>query len=84
LQSQIKKSEVRQVTLIRQLRRSQGLSVIELARKSRVNPSILSEVERRRRAASSGARKALARFYRQPETALFDREDFALEAGETE
>ncbi|MDR1943526.1 MAG: helix-turn-helix domain-containing protein [Synergistaceae bacterium] len=71
------------MTLIRQLRKSQGLSVIELARKSRVNPSILSEVERRRRAVSSNARRALAKFHKVPESAIFDSEGFALEEGKT-
>jgi hypothetical protein len=70
------------MTLIRALWIEQNLSVVALSHKTRLNPSQISECERRRRSAPASLRKALARFYRQQESALFDSGGLAFELKE--
>jgi transcriptional regulator with XRE-family HTH domain len=66
------------VTKLRELRLLRKLSLIDLCRARGLNVSAVSQAERRKAAPSAKTRHELARFYREPQEELFDRDGLAL------
>ena len=66
------------MTKIRALRQARGLRIIDLSRKALVNPSDLSSVEMRRRAASRKMQAAISEFFGIPQSEAFDDGGWAV------
>lgn len=66
------------MTKIRALRQARGLSIAEFSHEARVNPSVISVVERRRGVASRRVQEAVAAFFGIPQDEAFDGEGMAL------
>ncbi|MDR3165769.1 MAG: helix-turn-helix transcriptional regulator [Synergistaceae bacterium] len=66
------------MTRIRELRQGRGLSVIDLAFETRIHPSLLSCVERRKSAASDRVKNALSSFFGVDESSVFEHDGLAL------
>ena len=66
------------MTRIRELRLGRGLRVIDLSFETRVHPSQLSSIERRKLAASVRIREILCSFLCVPESEAFDGDGLAV------
>ena len=66
------------MTRLRELRQSRDLMVIELAFATRIHPSQLSAIERRKLAASARIRAVLCSFFGIPESEVFDKGGLAV------
>ena len=71
-------SITKRMTKIRALRQARGLSIVEFSHEARVNPSVISVVERRRGVASRKVQEAVAAFFGIPKGELFDDEGWAM------
>jgi hypothetical protein len=54
------------------------LSIVDLCRARGLNVSVVSQAERRKLVPPAKTRHELARFYREPQEELFDRDGLAL------
>jgi transcriptional regulator with XRE-family HTH domain len=66
------------VTRIRELRQKKGLRAIDLAFSTKIHPSNLSSIERRKLAASMKAKGALCSFFGVREDEVFDADGLAV------
>ena len=66
------------MTRLREMRQSKDLMVIELAFATRIHPSQLSAIERRKLAASARVREALCSFFGISEREAFDEGGLAV------
>jgi transcriptional regulator with XRE-family HTH domain len=66
------------MTRIRALRQKKGLRAIDLAFLTKIHPSNLSSIERRKLAASVKAKEALCSFFGVTESEVFDSNGLAV------
>lgn len=66
------------MTRLRELRQNKDLMIIDLAFATRIHPSQLSAIERRKLAASSRVRETLCSFFGVSEAEAFDRGGLAV------
>jgi transcriptional regulator with XRE-family HTH domain len=66
------------MTQIRKLRQGRGLSVIDLAFETRIHPSQISCIERRKSAASERVKNVLSSFFGVDETSVFEHDGLAV------
>jgi hypothetical protein len=69
--------EVTCMTKLRRLREKKGLSIISISYETRIHPTAISSIERRKLAPASHVRKALCDFLETQENEMFDRQGFA-------
>ena len=66
------------MTKIMELRKRYGLSIAGLCYETRVHPTTLSMVERRKMVASGRVRESVSSFFEIPENEAFGTDGFAL------
>ena len=66
-------------TTLGRMRRERGLRALDLAFDLRINPTLISSVERRKAAASARVRAMLAKFFGVSEGELFEPGGLAIE-----
>ena len=66
------------MTRIRELRQDRGLSVIDLAFETRIHPSQISCIERRKSAASGRIKNTLSSFFGIDEASVFEHDGLVL------
>ena len=62
----------------RELRQRRGLSIVAMSHELKINPTILSQAERRQLVPSKRVREAVSGYFKVPEARLFGEDGLAI------